>query len=185
MIHRGARTLSPQPVDESPQALQQSQDPGTIRAGAVCAQAGNPRGKVPSQFLAERRNAGGRRSPRPAASGGDSGCREQEAGQGWSLQPTASTPLPPLHSSHAACSRLGPSVLLWTPPPHPAPMTPMLNIPWQQPPPHGVSTHGRGALAGSGHRGIGGCRPARLGAREPQGQAVSGSRGESPFLELS
>lgn len=92
----------------------------------------------------------------------------------------ASPLLPPLHPSHIACSRPGPSVLLWTPPSSPD-HPPCLGSPAY----HGVGTHGRGALAGSGRRGIGGCRPARLGAREPQGQAVSGARRESPFLKLS
>lgn len=50
-VSAGARTAGPRGP------------PGTIRAGAVCAQAGNPRGKVPSWSLEEQRNVGG---PLPA-----------------------------------------------------------------------------------------------------------------------
>lgn len=187
MIHRGAGTLSPQPVDESAGCCSAARTagppphppiPGTIRTGAVCAQAGNPRGNVPSRFLEERWNEGGGRSPRARCQWW--GLEMSRAGGRMRMEPSS-------RSEPSASSP--PSLLLQTgtlcpaldPPPHISSPDHPQGSPSSSPlPPRGVGTHGMGALAGFGGRG-----PARLGAREPQGQAASGARRESPFLELS
>lgn len=64
--------------------------PSTIWAGRVCAQAGNPRGKVPRWSLEERRNAGGGRSPWPAARGG----RMETLGGRMRLEPSSRSESP-------------------------------------------------------------------------------------------